>query len=393
MRSFKYFRAKDPVLSTVLALGLVVTLPLIAKAELGGGWEEAKPANSRVEQLMSAPPIFGNNDGGISYRPPVSLPQTAEMLFKDETENLQEVSIVADDSDVSADAYYDSSGGTYTIQRGDTLGKIAQNLLGSSQKWRDIAVANPHVNPNKLAVGDTLVIPGSQPTYGEQSYTQPNFAPKVSQPAPVIANPWQPEIRRQESAVSTYQQARVEPVVEVSAPSFDPPPLLAPPPSPASYGFAPQVHSSYGAPTYSSPPPIQAPAAPPAPAPMPPPIYSAAPGQNMNDGYYHSVNAAGGPVAVSTKNIYREERYRIPDELKPTDFLPYFNNMKGYYGLFDVETAFLPYIPTWDLGLHVRHRKYQYFQGDKNIKEGNELYMPMHLTYAYRKMFFGVTLP
>jgi LysM repeat protein len=376
MRSIKYFRAKDPVLSVLMALGMVVTLPLLAKAEVAVGWEEARPVTRVEQQLMSAPPTFTQANNEISYRPPVELPQTADMLFNDESEAGLQIDLVADDSDVSADAYYGSSGGTYTIQRGDTLGKIAKNLLGSSQKWRDLAVANPHINPNKLSVGDTIVIPGSQPTYGQQSYTQPNF----------VVN-----------AASVARQVKVEPVVEVSAPSFDPPPLLAPPTTPSSYGYAPQAYSSQGAPVYSAPAPV--PMAPPmAPkigsVPMAPPIYSAgAAGQGADQGYFHSANAAAGPVSISTRNIYREERYRIPDELKPTDFMPYFNNMNGYYGLFDIETAFLPYLPTWDLGFHVRHRKYQYLMGEKNKIEGSELYAPLHLTYAYRKMFFGATVP
>ena len=50
-------------------------------------------------------------------------------------------------------------GGTYTVARGDTLWRIAQHQLGSGQRWRDLAAANPGVDPTKLAVGQTLVIP------------------------------------------------------------------------------------------------------------------------------------------------------------------------------------------------------------------------------------------
>jgi LysM repeat protein len=389
MRSIKYFRAKDPVLSTLLALGMVVTLPLLAKAEIAGGWEEARPVTRVEQQLMTAPPTFTQGSTNVTVRPPVKLPQTADMLFRDETDEGLQIDIVADDSeesDVSADAYYGGGGGTYTIQRGDTLGKIAKNLLGSSQKWRDLAVANPHINPNKLSVGDTIAIPGAQPSYAQPSYSPPSQM--------VRSAPSMPEVpSRAASAVGAYKQAKSEPVIAVSAPSFDPPPLLAPPPSPSSYGYAPQVYSSQGAPVYSAPSAPMAPPVAPAPIPMPPPMYSSGAGQGADQSYFQNVNAAAGPVSVSTRDIYREERYRIPDELKPTDFMPYFNNMNGYYGLFEIETAFLPFIPTWDLGVHVRHRKYQYLMGKKNIIEGNELYAPMHLTYAYRKMFFGATVP
>jgi len=48
---------------------------------------------------------------------------------------------------------------SYTIQKGDTLWKIAEAHYGSGQRWQDIAAANPGINPKKLAVGQTLNLP------------------------------------------------------------------------------------------------------------------------------------------------------------------------------------------------------------------------------------------
>ncbi len=50
---------------------------------------------------------------------------------------------------------------TYTVKKGDTLSKIAQNCLGSSHRWRVIYNANREriPNVNQLKVGTTLVIP------------------------------------------------------------------------------------------------------------------------------------------------------------------------------------------------------------------------------------------
>lgn len=433
MRSFKYFRAKDPVLAAVLALGLAVSLPALTRAEVAKDWEEVGPAEHSVrQQLLSAPPIVSAVVGDAGVRSPVELPKTAD-VFNGENQTLANADEAeSGDENVSADAgFYNSPGGSYTIQRGDTLGKIAKRLLGSSQKWRDIAVANPHINANKLNVGETIVIPGSQPTYGQETYTAPNFVKSgYSAPAPVVqpmpqnmnaaTQSWQSAAPLSPSSVygvqepatsqmvnrgnAVYNDVVSQPVAEVSAPSFDPPPLLAPPPSPTSYGYSAPTYSGYGAPVYNSAPPPPQNMQPVIPtitpsyqAPPQPPIYSApasvAPYSGNTYGAYGASTSMGAPVAVSTRNLYREERYRIPDELKPTDFTPYFNNINGYYGLFEVESALLPYIPTWDLGLHMRHRKYQYLDGEKNVIEGTETYIPLHLTYAYRKMFIGATVP
>lgn len=48
---------------------------------------------------------------------------------------------------------------TYTIRKGDTLWSIAQREYGNGQKWKDIAQANPSVDPQKLAIGQQITLP------------------------------------------------------------------------------------------------------------------------------------------------------------------------------------------------------------------------------------------
>ncbi|MCC6681487.1 MAG: LysM peptidoglycan-binding domain-containing protein [Phycisphaeraceae bacterium] len=51
------------------------------------------------------------------------------------------------------------AGNSYTIKKGDTLWSIAQRHYGNGQKWQDIVSANPGLDPNKLPVGKTIVLP------------------------------------------------------------------------------------------------------------------------------------------------------------------------------------------------------------------------------------------
>ena len=55
---------------------------------------------------------------------------------------------------------------TYTVQSGDTLGKIATQKLGSTSAWKTIWELNKHriPNPNLVATGDVLIMPKSKVT-------------------------------------------------------------------------------------------------------------------------------------------------------------------------------------------------------------------------------------
>lgn len=47
----------------------------------------------------------------------------------------------------------------YTIRKGDTLYSLARTHYGDGKAWQKIASANPGVDPHKLRVGQTIVIP------------------------------------------------------------------------------------------------------------------------------------------------------------------------------------------------------------------------------------------
>jgi nucleoid-associated protein YgaU len=56
-----------------------------------------------------------------------------------------------------------TAGGTYTIKKGDTFIKIAREVYGDPSRMKDIAAANPGMDPRKLKVGQTIVLPDVGP--------------------------------------------------------------------------------------------------------------------------------------------------------------------------------------------------------------------------------------
>jgi nucleoid-associated protein YgaU len=52
-----------------------------------------------------------------------------------------------------------AAGGKYTVQKGDTLWKIAATNYGDGKQWQRIASANPGLTPSSLKAGQTIMIP------------------------------------------------------------------------------------------------------------------------------------------------------------------------------------------------------------------------------------------
>ena len=52
-----------------------------------------------------------------------------------------------------------SAARTYTVQKGDTLIKIARTQYGDEHRWKQIAAANPGVSANSIKVGQKINLP------------------------------------------------------------------------------------------------------------------------------------------------------------------------------------------------------------------------------------------
>jgi LysM repeat protein len=57
---------------------------------------------------------------------------------------------------------YSAESGQYTVKSGDTLASIAEEQLGSQDRWQEIASANSIENPDRIFEGQTLTIPAAE---------------------------------------------------------------------------------------------------------------------------------------------------------------------------------------------------------------------------------------
>ena len=80
----------------------------------------------------------------------------------------------------TSDPYYPPSSGTYVVQSGDTLGKIAARIGVS---WRDILAVNPQIqNPSLIYAGQVIYLPkgaGNPPPYNPPPTHPTNPPPPV----------------------------------------------------------------------------------------------------------------------------------------------------------------------------------------------------------------------
>ena len=110
-------------------------------------WAEAPPAAET--KLPDLPAMSGM----IASRPP-AIPVQAEPPAP--ALQAPAPQAPAQKSDATAEK---TPARTYTVQRGDSLWKIANRLYGAGDRWKTIADANPGVESKPIHAGDTLIVP------------------------------------------------------------------------------------------------------------------------------------------------------------------------------------------------------------------------------------------
>lgn len=83
---------------------------------------------------------------------------------------------------------------TYEVQAGDTLWSIAESRYGDPNHWTDIARANPHVEPERLSIGQVIALPeveGKPQAFEKQeSLTKEKIAATGRTPEPEPIKYW-----------------------------------------------------------------------------------------------------------------------------------------------------------------------------------------------------------
>ena len=96
----------------------------------------------------------------------------------------------------------------YTVQKDDSLSKIAQAYMGDRFKFYILAKYNDIANPNRLAAGQVIKVPGRAPPTPPPAarVPAPAPAPQVAEPAPAA----EPEPAPVKAASSAMQQGMAQ---------------------------------------------------------------------------------------------------------------------------------------------------------------------------------------
>jgi 5'-nucleotidase len=121
-------------------------LGLLALAAVAGGCSSNKPQTAAKPALR--PAVVD-----IAPTPPVLAAPVQPI------QPIQPVAIAEPAAPASFTGSAHAGGGSYTIQKGDTLYKIAREKYGDGKQWQKIASANPGLSPSALKVGQKITIP------------------------------------------------------------------------------------------------------------------------------------------------------------------------------------------------------------------------------------------
>jgi LysM repeat protein len=94
----------------------------------------------------------------------VSLPGVITLAYGEQGKEPKTTKTMEQNSGPNIDAQakaMNMHGQEYTVKKGDTLAEIAEMFMGTQEKWQEIARANHLENPDRIDVGDRLLIPAA----------------------------------------------------------------------------------------------------------------------------------------------------------------------------------------------------------------------------------------
>jgi nucleoid-associated protein YgaU len=112
----------------------------------------------RVVSVLPSTP-FRWEEPPVSYPGPRSI-QASQPAARSGAERAAPAGSVAGSAASRAPS---SAPGTHVVAKGETLGDISKQHLGSTQRWKDLLAMNPGVDPKKLQVGQVLRVSGAPP--------------------------------------------------------------------------------------------------------------------------------------------------------------------------------------------------------------------------------------
>lgn len=133
----------------------LITAMLAGLVCVGCG-QPAKPPKTMNPDIgaPTAGPIEPMDPLGAHPLPPVTRPTP---LVGPETGPMMDV------TPITPAPVAPAAGGTYVIKKGDTFIKIAREVYGDPGRMKDIAAANAGLDPRKLKVGQTIILPDVGP--------------------------------------------------------------------------------------------------------------------------------------------------------------------------------------------------------------------------------------
>jgi len=95
----------------------------------------------------------------VVYDPAAEQPVVAEAVA-DASDSVAPVTRSRPRKPASPASASRAGGGTkYKVKKGDSLWSIAETRYGNGNKWKQIAAANPKLDPNHVEAGQTITLP------------------------------------------------------------------------------------------------------------------------------------------------------------------------------------------------------------------------------------------